>query len=55
MPYLLRTFPAERFCRRNWEPRYGELRKKDAAKLQALKMEELEIAKKRAESWAAET
>jgi hypothetical protein len=40
-------FPRSGFAERNWEPRCGELRKKDAAKLQARKMEELEIATRR--------
>ena len=53
MPYLLRTFSAERLQKRNGEPRCGELREKDGAKLQAQGMEELEIAKMRAESRAA--
>ena len=41
--------------KRNWEPRCGELREKDAAKLQAGKMEEVEIARMRAEFQAAKT
>ena len=41
--------------KRKGEPRCGELPEKDAAKLQARKMEELEIAKMRAGSRAAKS
>jgi hypothetical protein len=39
---------------KKWKTRCGELCEKDAAKLQVRRKEELEIAKKRAESRAAE-
>jgi len=55
MPYLLRTFLRSGLAEKKGKPKCGELCEKDTAKLQARRMEVVEIARMRAESQSAKS